>query len=68
MYLPNPSIDTIKEAVNLLDIQANESLVLLFGEETVLDYEELIKSLNTLDIHFFGAFFPGIIYGKKTIL
>ncbi|BDS15539.1 FIST signal transduction protein [Aureispira anguillae] len=65
MYLPNPTIQSILAAITTLELDSNEVVIFLFGEQTVINYTGLIDELNKKEIAFFGAFFPGIIYNDQ---
>jgi hypothetical protein len=65
MYISNDRINEIDEIILAMNISENESLLLLIGEETKIDFEELIAKLNSFDLSFFGGIFPGIIYDKN---
>ncbi len=65
MHIPADQIDQLLEIISNLDIPSEASLLLLIGEESKIDYEDLFASLNKLDISFFGGIFPGIINEKK---
>lgn len=64
MYLANDQLDQIIPTISKLKIEKNETLLLLVGEESQIDFELLIADLNKLNIPFMGGIFPGIIYGK----
>lgn len=65
MYISNDQLSQIKNIVSNLDISNNETLLLMIGEESKLDYNSLIEQLNSLGISFMGGIFPGIIHGKN---
>lgn len=65
MYIAEPTIEVIINAVQQQAPQKNEVILFLFGEHTAIDYQSLINQLNTLNIVFVGAFFPGIIYDQQ---
>ncbi|MFK7907530.1 MAG: FIST N-terminal domain-containing protein, partial [Chitinophagales bacterium] len=62
MYIKNPNNESILEAVRDIGIDSQDSLLLMFGEKQVFDFDSLHRSLSTLDISFFGGVFPGLIY------
>ena len=46
MYIPQPSISKIIRYVQQLNVAKNETICLLFGEDTTIDYQELITQLT----------------------
>lgn len=65
MYHSDTSIKTIIQSIQQLELKQGEAVMLLFGEHSELDFNQLVDALNALDIEFFGGLFPGIIYGDK---
>ncbi|MEM1318611.1 MAG: FIST C-terminal domain-containing protein [Bacteroidota bacterium] len=65
MYYANPDVDLILQTADQLELQAQESLLLLFGEECSIDYPLLIERLNAAGLSFFGGIFPSVIFGEK---
>jgi len=63
MLLLDCTSDQLVKAIKKLEVSEGESLLLLFGEETLIKLEELIPKIKTLNISFFGGIFPGIISG-----
>lgn len=67
MYLETPTITTLVEAAQTVvqgHSPATELTVCIFlGEESQLDINQLIKTLNTLNIQFIGGIFPAVISG-----
>ena len=65
MHISNDQLSQIKNIVSNLEISTHETLLLMIGEESKLDYNWLIEQLNSLGISFMGGIFPGIIHGKN---
>lgn len=57
----------ILAAVDLLNPQNNETLMLLVAESNAPDIPELMKLLNKRGIVFFGGIFPGLIYRNSQV-
>ncbi|WP_246615497.1 FIST signal transduction protein [Clostridium thailandense] len=64
MYLE--SISILKEYVENLTIESGEQLMLLVGEKSSLEVEELINYLNNKNIKFFGGIYPRLLIEKKS--
>jgi len=66
MFIASPTLSQLLVQIQQMAQNEQDIFVLLFAEETVMDYPALIKALNEQGIRFFGGFFPGIIHnGKK---
>lgn len=65
MYIKNEQLLEIKNIVSNLKIKNEETLLIMIGEESKLDYDAFLEDLNTLNISFIGGIFPGIIFGKN---
>ncbi|MEM9819544.1 MAG: FIST C-terminal domain-containing protein [Bacteroidota bacterium] len=65
MYHANTSLKSIIQSVQRLEVGSNEAAMLLFGEDSEIDFTQMVDTLNALDIQFFGGLFPGIIYGEE---
>ncbi len=65
MYISNDELSQIKNIVSNLKILDDQTLLLMVGEESTLDYNWLIEQLDSLGISFMGGIFPGIIHGKN---
>jgi hypothetical protein len=64
MYIPSSEIDSIVNAIENFGIKRNETALLMLAERNLPDVDKLISELNRKKIDFFGAIFPGIIYGS----
>lgn len=64
MYLPQPTPNSIVEAIQSLGMRDNDVALILIGEKDGLDISEMISTLNQQGINFFGALFPGVIYDE----
>ncbi len=65
MYYSDLTIESIIREVQSLNVKENEAVMFLFGEESKINYNKLIDGLNGINVSFFGAFFPSIIYANK---
>lgn len=64
MFFRGLSAQELLNAIKALNLEADEALCFLIGEEAALDCESLIAGLNELGVTFWGAIFPGVIYGQ----
>ena len=65
MYISNDQLGQINNIISNLEISANETLLLMIGEDSTLDFDWLFEQLNSMEISFMGGIFPGIIHGKN---
>ncbi len=65
MYISKDQLGQVKNIATNLSIKKNETLLILIGEESELDYDAFLDDLNSLNISFMGGIFPGIIFGKN---
>lgn len=65
MYIPTSSVDEIVIAIEKLEVQKNQTVIILFAEHELPDIPLLISELNKRKIDFQGAIFPGIIHGSE---
>ncbi|WP_340817967.1 FIST C-terminal domain-containing protein [Methanolobus sp. WCC4] len=65
MYISTPNVPDIVDAIERLEVQKNETVIILFAEQELPDIPLLISELNKRKIDFFGAVFPGIIHGSE---
>lgn len=65
MILDKTSTDQLISTVLSLKPTDKEVIFLMVGEQTKLDYDRLIKTLNQKKIHFLGAIFPFVFYQKE---
>ena len=65
MILNQTRPNQVVEAIQKMNLQKEEAILLLFGEESDVDIEALINILNAMNITFFGGIFPGIIHGTE---
>lgn len=65
MLVTKTQTNEIVGVIRDMQVEENESVLLLFGEESKVDYSSLITAINALDVSFFGGVFPGIIHGKE---
>lgn len=65
MYIPNSSVHEIVNAIEGFSFQKNETVLIMLSEHQFPDIPHLISELNNRKIEFFGAIFPGLIYGSE---
>lgn len=66
MYIKNNLNQNIPEVIKELDPGADETVMLLIGEEDQsVDLPKLISDLNEAGIDFFGGLFPAVIFGGE---
>ena len=65
MILNQTQPKQILDAIQSMNLQKEEAILLLFGEESDVNIQELINVLNAMNITFFGGIFPGIIHGTE---
>lgn len=65
MYYSNASLKAIIATVVDANPAPTETVFLLFGEKSDIDFSSLIEQLNKLEISFCGGIFPGIIHGTE---
>jgi hypothetical protein len=65
MYISTSNVYEIVNAIEKLNVQKNETVIIFFAEQELPDIPLLISELNKRNIDFFGAIFPGIIYDSK---
>jgi hypothetical protein len=65
MYLPQPTLERIVEAIQSLGMRDNDVAMILIGEKDGLDITKMISTLNEQGIDFFGALFPRVIYDEQ---
>ena len=65
MYIPTSNVQEIISAIEKLNIQKNKTVLIMLAEQQLPDITHLISELNTKKIDFFGAIFPGLIYGSE---
>ena len=64
MFISNTTTKHLISVISEMQFKENEACVLLFGEDSKINIEQLIYQLNEAGITFFGGVFPGIIHGE----
>jgi hypothetical protein len=65
MYIDFNNADALADEIHKLDLKSS-SVVMIFLSDAHLDIaDEIVNKLNSLQIVFFGAIFPGVISGKE---
>jgi len=67
MYIENSSSEKIVEALNNLQLNSNEFVMINICEQAKIDLNELVLQLSKIEISFIGGVFPGIIGDGKPI-
>lgn len=67
MYIPLHHYSELTDAIRAEELQPNEYWLILLTDKHQSQLEEMINQLNTLNINFFGAIFPGLIHGKRVL-
>ncbi len=65
MYIPTSNVEEIVNAIEKLNVPRNKTVLILLAEQELPDITHLISELNKREIDFFGAIFPGLIYGAE---
>ena len=65
MYIPTSDPNEMVSAINRLDVQPDEVVIILMGEKNKPNLDQLISSLNEQEIEFIGGVFPAVIYGEQ---
>lgn len=65
MYIADADVKTVVEQIKQLPHQDNHTILMLIGEHSTIDIQELMKVLNEEHISFAGGIFPGVIYADK---
>jgi hypothetical protein len=63
MFLADPTVETVVDAVKRIEPVDDEIVLILFGEDDHPDIPSLIEELNRNRIRFCGGIFPGIVHG-----
>lgn len=66
MYLEDPSLKKLLNALENHTSTDNSFAFILIGEDSKISLNELVESLNLKNIRFAGGVFPQIIYNDKT--
>ncbi|MBL7827952.1 MAG: FIST C-terminal domain-containing protein [Saprospiraceae bacterium] len=66
MYIPNVTTADMLSGIESLKVSPGEVVMLLICEKSEPNIPELIAHLNEKPVVYFGAIFPGVIYGKKS--
>ncbi|MEM0980323.1 MAG: FIST C-terminal domain-containing protein [Cyanobacteria bacterium P01_H01_bin.58] len=61
MYLSSPNIDEVLSAIERLDPQDDDVVLILLAEAALLDIDGLVARLRTKPYTFVGAIFPSVI-------
>ena len=61
------TLDNFKNYIDGSDFKSSEQLMIMAGDRSAGQIPEMIKLLKKRNISFFGAIFPEIIIGSKTI-
>lgn len=67
MLLTHLELDAVIQEVQRFSLEENDILMLLIATDSSAPVKPIVESLQKLEIPFFGALFPGIIYGTKEI-
>lgn len=65
VYFPDAATQTIVEQIKQLPRNEDETVLLLVGEHSTLDVQELVAALNQHHVSFAGGVFPGVIYSNQ---
>lgn len=65
MFISCEESGSIIEKLLSESLDCDECFLILIGEKTKIDIENLINELNKHNLKFFGGIFPGIIYAGK---
>ncbi|WP_321417111.1 FIST N-terminal domain-containing protein [uncultured Methanomethylovorans sp.] len=65
MYIPTSNVEEIVNAIERQNVPKNKTVLILLAEQKLPDITHLISELNKKKIDFFGAIFPGLIYGAE---
>lgn len=65
MYVASTKIPDLLSAIEALEPQTGETIMLLFAEQKHPDIPTLIDALNARSISVFGGLFPGLVYGNS---
>ncbi|MCA9902313.1 MAG: FIST C-terminal domain-containing protein [Anaerolineae bacterium] len=65
VYLPDAAVPTLVEQIRQLPRSENEIVLLLVGEHSTFDLNELIAALNQHHVSFAGGVFTGVIFGNQ---
>jgi hypothetical protein len=65
MYIPASDVQEIIDSIESLGTRENETVLIMLADKHLPDVDSLIKELNHRKIDFFGAIFPGLIYGSE---
>jgi hypothetical protein len=63
MFLADPTLETIVDAVKRTDPGKDEIVLILLAEDDHPDLPSLVEELSRLRIRFCGGIFPGILHG-----
>lgn len=63
MYIPTSNVEEIVNAIEKLSVPKNKTVLILLAEQQLPDITHLTSELKKKEIDFFGAIFPGLIYG-----
>lgn len=66
-YIPHASPEELAVAAAELDAGPGEMLAVLIAEQERPDLGEVVSALRESDVPFFGALFPGLILGSKSL-
>ncbi len=65
MFISQPNLDAVLNAIQDMHVSASDSYLLFIGEHCTIDVEALIEALNKLNLSFFGGIFPSVIFGDE---
>ena len=65
-YLDDNSVSALLEQIKQLPRSNDDIVLLLVGEHSTIDIEQLLSKLNEHQIPVVGGIFPGIIHGVQT--
>ncbi len=65
VYLQDAAVSTLVQQIQKLPRQENETVLLLIGEHSTFDIQDLLAALNQQKIPVTGGVFTGVIYGDQ---
>ena len=65
MYIEDIDLKAVVEQIKRLPRQDSDTVLMLMGEHSTIDIHKLMEMLNSAQIPYAGAIFPGVIYGDK---
>jgi Uncharacterized conserved protein len=66
MYLYLKSFSQFKEHIGNLELESTEQLMIMVGEKSAQNINELIEYLNNKNVKFFGGIYPRLLVGNRS--